>query len=70
MNIIGADRFFRVIESFGGQTIYIPKADTLLRQARNREICKLYTGDNVKALSRQFRLSARQIRRIVAENAF
>lgn len=49
----------------GGQNLYIPKREALERAARNREIQSQFNGSNYRALAIQYRLSERQIRKII-----
>ena len=49
----------------GGQDLYIPKLESLERSGRDREIRARFDGGNYRALSVQFRLSERQIRKII-----
>ena len=49
----------------GGQNLYIPKRESLERNARDRDIRAHFTGGNYRALAVQFRLSERQIRKII-----
>jgi Mor family transcriptional regulator len=46
-------------------TRYIPKRESLERNARDRDIRAHFTGGNYRALAAQFRLSERQIRKII-----
>ena len=49
----------------GGQSLYIPKRESLERNARDRDIRARFNGGNYRALAAQFRLSERQIRKII-----
>ena len=49
----------------GGQSLYIPKRESLERNARDRDIRARFNGCNYRALAAQFRLSERQIRKII-----
>lgn len=62
---IGMDAFVQLTLLCGGQNLYIPKRESLQRGARDREIHALFTGGNYRALAAQFRLSERQIRKIL-----
>ena len=53
---IGLEAFTRLTLLCGGQSLYIPKRESLERNARDRDI---------RALAAQFRLSERQIRKII-----
>lgn len=62
---LGLDTFLTLSLLCGGQTLYIPKREALERAARNREIRSRFTGDNYRRLSAEYRLSERQIRKII-----
>ena len=47
--------------------LYIPKSESLERQARNRRIRTLFNGKNSRALATQFYLSQRQIHKILQQ---
>ena len=63
--IIGLETFLELSALCGGQTLYIPMRHTLERDARDRDIRSRFTGGNYRALASQFRLSERQIRKII-----
>ena len=58
---IGLEAFTRLTLLCGGQSLYIPKRESLERNARDRDIRTRFNG----ALAAQFRLSERQIRKII-----
>ena len=62
---LGMEAFTRLTLLCGGQNLYIPKRDSLERNARDRDIRARFTGGNYRALAAQFRLSERQIRKII-----
>lgn len=62
---LGLEVFLRLARLCGGQSLYIPKAESLEREARDRDIRARFNGGNYRALGAQFRLSERQIRKIV-----
>lgn len=62
---LGMTAFLRLITLCGGQSLYIPKLDSLERCGRDREIRARFDGGNYRALAVQFRLSERQIRKII-----
>ena len=65
LDTLGREAFFKLIRLCGGLNMYIPKMESLGRNARDREIRALFNGGNHKALAVQFRLSARQIHKII-----
>lgn len=44
-------------EHWGGDSVYVPKADTLQRHSRDLAIWDDFRGDNHAALSRKYRIS-------------
>lgn len=62
---IGLEAFLQLAALCGGQTLYIPKPESLARGSRDREIRARFNGSNYRALAAQFRLSERQIRKIL-----
>ena len=64
-DVIGLDAFLELTLLCGGQNLYIPKRETLERGARDRDIRARFDGGNYRALACQFRLSERQIRKII-----
>ena len=62
---LGMEAFTRLTLLCGGQNLYIPKRESLERSARDRDIRARFTGGNYRALAAQFRLSERQIRKII-----
>ena len=62
---LGMEAFLRLIHLCGGQTLYLPKEESLTRGGRDREIRARFDGGNYRALAIQFRLSERQVRKII-----
>ena len=62
---IGMPAFLQLTALCGGQTLYIPKMDSLQRNGRDREIRARFDGSNYRALAAQFRLSERYVRKII-----
>lgn len=65
--LIGLDEYKKLVEHYGGTSIYIYNTETLLRCNRNAEIRKLFNGYNFKELALKFGLSERSIRMIIAQ---
>lgn len=66
LELLGMEAFLRLIHLCGGQSLYLPKLDSLQKDGRDREIRARFDGGNYRALARQFRLSERQIRKIIS----
>ena len=65
VSTIGMDAFLQLVNLCGGMNLYIPKVESLEREGRDREIRARFDGGNYRALAAQFRLSERQIRKII-----
>ncbi len=65
--LLGEGPAEQLIEAFGGETLYIPKRETLVRASRDQMIRKQYfDGENRRVLARTYHLSERQLRRIIS----
>lgn len=62
---LGLGNFLRLAALRGGQELYIPKRNSLEREARDRDIRAQFDGRNYRALAARFQLSERQIRKIL-----
>lgn len=62
---IGMEAFLGLIHLCGGQNLYIPKMESLQRDGRDRDIRARFDGGNYRALAAQYRLSERQVRKII-----
>ena len=66
VDAIGMEAFMHLTLLCGGQTIYGPKWESLERNSRDRDIRAMFNGYNYRSLATQFRLSERQIRKIIS----
>nr|DAP58291.1 MAG TPA: Mor transcription activator family [Caudoviricetes sp.] len=66
VDAVGMEAFMHLTLLCGGQTLYIPKRESLERSARDRDIRAMFNGSNYRSLATQFRLSERQIRKIIS----
>lgn len=62
---LGMDAFLKLVALCGGQDLYIPKRESLERGPRDRAIRSRFDGGNYRQLAAQYRLSVRQIRKII-----
>jgi Mor family transcriptional regulator len=65
VDAIGMPAFITLTMLCGGQNLYIPMRESLERDARNRDILARFNGSNTRTLAVEFRLSERQIRKII-----
>jgi Mor family transcriptional regulator len=64
---IGFEAYAKLIEYCGGQAIYVPKGDSIVRSLRDERIRNDFNGYNYKFLCNKYNLSERTIRAITAE---
>ncbi|MBB6673002.1 Mor transcription activator family protein [Cohnella nanjingensis] len=62
---IGVDQTMKIALRFGGTQVYFPKYDSVLSNARDRQIRKEYDGYNTKELALKFNLTENWVRSIV-----
>lgn len=65
VDIMGIEAFIKLIEGYGGSSIYIPNSNSVLKPIRNRLIKKHFNGHNYKELAKEFKISEMQVRNIV-----
>jgi Mor family transcriptional regulator len=64
--LIGVVSYLKLVEEYGGRSIYIHKLDAVRRSVRDDTIRKEFTGENHAFLCKKFDLSEKQIRLILA----
>lgn len=64
--LIGIENYKKLVETFGGSSIYIYKQDSFLRLLRDKKIREEFRGD-YKALAQKYNLTEVAIRKIVDE---
>ena len=64
---IGIEAVVKLMELFGGEAIYFPKLQRVIRACRDRKIYQEFDGFNLRALAVTYDLSTRQIRAIIDE---
>lgn len=63
--IIGEEATRKLCEAFGGEAIYVPKAESVGNAERVAAIRREYNGGNVALLARQYGLTTRRVQQIV-----
>lgn len=66
IEIIGLDPFLQLVQAYGGMQLYIPKEESLQRNARDEEIRANFTGHNFTELAKRYKLTERYVREIVS----
>lgn len=64
---IGVEAYAKLVKRYGGLSIYIAKADSVVRSARDESIRRDFNGYNYKFLSAKYNLTERTIRSITAD---
>ncbi|MGE5551919.1 MAG: Mor transcription activator family protein [Bacteroidota bacterium] len=67
--LIGVPVLLTLAKMYGGSGVYIPKIDTMMRSIRDERLAAEFTGDNLHAIVRKYRLSKSRIYEIVEEQA-
>lgn len=66
---IGIKALMLLAQEVGGTTLYVPKAESLVQEVRDRKIRAEFNGSNYRELARKYNLSESWVRRIVREEA-
>ena len=64
---IGIKAYIELVKLYGGSNIYIAKMDKLFCIKRDAEIIRHFNGENYTSLAKQYGLSERTVRTIVAD---
>ena len=65
--LIGIENYKKLVEVYGGSSIYVYKRDSFLRTVRDKKIKAEFKGD-YRELARKYNLSEVAIRNIVGED--
>ncbi len=63
--LVGLERFLKIIDTAGGEFLYFPKRSTLERDLRREAILGEFNGSNIRQLARKYGLSERHVRSIL-----
>ena len=63
--LVGLERFLKIIDTAGGEFLYFPKRATLERDLRRQAILREFDGTNLRQLARKYGLSERHVRSIL-----
>ena len=66
-DIVGVSAFMRIIDTAGGEILYIPKRQTIELPLKKEAIQKEYDGRNARALARKYGITERRVRAIISE---
>lgn len=65
--IVGEDKFLKIVDMYGGFMVYIPTGKSIRRGSRNREIIKRYNGKNAVTLSKEYGISHTHLINIIKD---
>ncbi len=66
--LVGMERFLQIIDTAGGEVLYLPKRATLERELRRQAILVEFDGSNLRQLARKYGLSERHVRSILHQS--
>lgn len=65
--LVGLEKYLEMVELLGGEMIYIPKPDCVLKAARNRKIKEDYrAGESYRAIARKYNLAKNTVINILS----
>lgn len=67
VEIIGMDKFIEISKFYGGANVYIPVHHKVVMGERNREIKRLYNGNNIDKLRVKFGMTKQQLRKVIQD---
>lgn len=65
--LIGLEAYKKLVLHYAGDSVYIYKLDSVLKDVRDAEICQKFNGGNYRELAIEYDLAVDTIRNIVAE---
>ncbi len=65
IDVLGLEKFQKLIEKYGGRKIYVPKPGIFERIVIDHKIRTEYNGKNISDLSRKYDLTRRTIYKIL-----
>lgn len=61
---IGLEATLKLVATYSGMVIYVPKMETVGRGRRDREIREAYDGTNARELARRYGVTESWVRRV------
>lgn len=66
--LIGIEAMMKIVETFSGSMLYIPKVESVLAPIRDRHIREEFDGTNSRRLALRYNVSESWVFRVVNEN--
>lgn len=61
---IGVENFYKLTKAIGGETVYIPKPESILRPVRDLHIKNEFNGYNHSELAKKYEVTERWVREL------
>lgn len=65
--LVGMESYLAILDTAGGEYIYLPKRETLEKPLRQAAILREYDGTNLRQLSRKYGITDRRVRTILKD---
>lgn len=65
--VIGEEAYVRLVEAYGGSSVYVAKNDKIRKFQRDTEIREKFNGKNCRSLAAEYHLSEKTIRKIIGK---
>lgn len=62
--VVGIEGLYRLTKKIGGQTVYIPKTETIIRPIRDAHIKAEFNGFNHNMLAKKYDVTERWVREL------
>lgn len=66
-HLVGAELFTKIVDAYGGETLYIPKLASMERKKKHDAIRKEYDGTNISQLARKYGYTEKTVYSILSE---
>ena len=64
-DLIGMDAYRKMMDFYGGEKIYIPRTETVIKKNKNEIIKAVFDGTNHQEIRKQFGITMRELDRIL-----
>lgn len=66
--LLGYTCFIKLSELYGGKCVYFPKITDIVKEAKEKAICKEYDGSNLREVARKYGYTVLGIKKILWKN--
>lgn len=66
--IIGVKSYLALVKTYAGESVYLPKPESLFKAVRDKRIRSEFDGGNYRELAQKYNLTVAWVRRIVNGN--